>query len=261
MIFQLNYNIFFNYAIKLYNATKCKLSKFRNVNIEYQVILETMLIVGPGSLTISLITAFFVGMVFSLQIVKEFLYLNAINLIGAILTISFIRELSPVLTSVIVIGRIGSYFTSELATMTVTQQIDALYLLNTQPFIYLIFPKILACIFMLPLLNFLCFVTSIASSIFICFTLYGIDPIILLSSSFESLLLSDLVKSLFKTIIFGFIISIISCLWGLLAKGGAKGVGKYTTASVVTSLLAIFICDFILSYFMFNKLDSAIKSL
>nr|QVY58340.1 hypothetical protein [Kappaphycus striatus] len=261
MTFQLNDNPFFNYAIKIYEFIICKLLKFKNLDIEYQIILEMMSIVGPGSLTVSLTTAFFVGMVFSLQIVKEFLYLNAINLIGAILTISFIRELSPVLTSVIIIGRIGSYFTSELATMTVTQQIDALYLLNTKPLLYLIFPRILACIFMLPVLNFLCFITSIASSTFICFTLYGIDPIIFLSSSFESLLLSDLLKSLFKTIIFGFIISIISCLWGLLAKGGAKGVGKYTTASVVTSLLTIFICDFILSYLMFNQLDSSIKTL
>nr|QVY57932.1 hypothetical protein [Betaphycus gelatinus] len=261
MIFQSNYNPFLNYAINLYKFIACKLSKSKNSDIEYQIIFETMLIVGPGSLTISLITAFFVGMVFSLQIVKEFLYLNAINLIGAILTISFIRELSPVLTSVIIIGRVGSYFTSELATMTVTQQIDALYLLNTKPFLYLIFPRILACIFMLPILNFLCFVTSITSSTFICFTLYEIDPIIFLSSSFESLLLSDIMKSSFKTIIFGFAISIISCFWGLLAKGGAKGVGKCTTASVVTSLLAVFICDFILSYFMFNKLDSSIKTL
>ena len=94
-------------------------------------VLEQMLIIGPGSLTISLVTAFFVSMVFALQVAKELLYLNAINLVGSILTIAFVRELSPVLISVIIIGRVGSSFTAELATMKVTEQVDALYLLNT----------------------------------------------------------------------------------------------------------------------------------
>nr|YP_010904207.1 hypothetical protein REQ04_pgp169 [Catenella fusiformis]WCH57458.1 hypothetical protein [Catenella fusiformis] len=258
MIYQINFCRFF---IDTYRLVVRKLAKYKNFNLEYEIILESMLVVGPGSLTISLTTAFFVSMVFTLQIVKEFLYLNAVSLIGAILTIAFIRELSPVLTSVIVIGRIGSCFTAELATMKVTDQIDALYLLNTSPLLYLIVPRILSCVCMLPILSFLSFATSIASSAFICFTLYAVDPVVFLTSSFSSLLLSDVLKSLLKTVIFGLVISAISCCWGLLATGGAKGVGKSTTASVVTSLLVVFICDFLLSYFMFDKLDSSIKGL
>lgn len=233
----------------------------RYSNVSLYNVVELMTVVGPGSLTICLITAFFIGMVFTLQVAKEFLYLDAVGLIGAVLTIAFIRELSPVLTSVIIIGRIGSAFTAELATMKVTEQVDALYLLNTNPFFYLVCPRVIACVFMTPLLNFISFATSLASSSFVCFTIYNIDPAVFFLSSFASLSCIDLLKSLLKTFIFGFIISSISCSWGLAAHGGAKGVGKSTTGSVVASLLAIFICDFVLSYVMFSKLESAIKVL
>nr|YP_009295848.1 hypothetical protein Schim_102 [Schimmelmannia schousboei]AOM64783.1 hypothetical protein Schim_102 [Schimmelmannia schousboei] len=234
---------------------------FNIFNIDFSNVLEQMELIGPGSLTITLITAFFVGMVFTLQIAKEFLYLDAIKLIGAVLTIAFIRELSPVLTSVILIGRVGSCFTAELATMQVTEQVDALYMLGTNPLIYLVLPRVIALVCMLPVLNLFSFSTSIASSVFICHTMYDIDPIIFFVSSFSSLSILDLFKSTLKTVIFGFFIAIISCSWGLTASNGAKGVGISTTSSVVTCLLSIFILDFILSYLMFNRLDSSIKVL
>ena len=237
------------------------ISNYRNIKVDFSYIIEQINIVGPDSLNVSLMTAFFVSVVFTLQVAKEFLYLNAVSLIGAILTISFLRELSPVLTSVIIIGRIGSCFTAELATMKVNEQIDVLYLLNTNPILHLVLPRVISCTLVLPMLNFLALATSIASSAFICFTLYSIDPIIFFASSFASLSLIDLIKSLLKTMIFGFIISIISCYWGLSTTGGAKGVGLSTTASVVTSLLSVFVLDFILSYLMFSKLDSSIKTL
>uniref|UniRef100_UPI003002797B probable ABC transporter permease protein Ycf63 n=1 Tax=Anunuuluaehu liula TaxID=3049639 RepID=UPI003002797B len=261
IIVQLNLHQVYKLLLISFRLIICTALNFKISDIEFHNIIEQMNMVGPGSLIISLTTAFFVSMVFTLQVAKEFLYLNAVSLIGAILTLAFIRELSPVLTSVILIGRVGSCFTAELATMQVTEQMDALYLLNTNPILYLVIPRIISCVFMLPILTFLSFSTSIASSAFICFTLYGIHPITFFASSASSLSITDLIKSLLKTIIFGFIISLISCAWGLGTKGGAKGVGKSTTASVVTSLLAIFILDFILSYLMFNKLDSSIKTL
>nr|YP_009488610.1 putative ABC transporter permease protein Ycf63 [Grateloupia filicina]AWD77315.1 putative ABC transporter permease protein Ycf63 [Grateloupia filicina] len=234
---------------------------YRISKIELLNTLDQIQLVGPGSLSISLMTACFVGFVFTLQVAKEFLYFDAVSLIGAVLTIAFVRELSPVLTSVIIIGRIGSCFTAELATMKVTEQIDALYLLHTDPLIYLVLPRILACMIMLPILNIFSFATSLAGSAFICFVLYGIDPVLFFLSSFSSLSFLDIIKSLLKTIIFGFAISIISCFWGLTAKGGAKGVGQSTTSSVVTCLLTVFILDFVLSYLMFSNLESSIKTL
>lgn len=231
------------------------------LEIDLYSIVEQVIIVGPGSLAISLITAFFVSMVFALQVAKEFLYLNVVSLIGSVLTLAFIRELSPVLISVIIIGRVGSCFTAELATMKATEQVDALYLLNTSPIVYLVIPRVIACVIMLPILNLLSFATSIASSAFICFTLYSIDPTTFFISSFASLSLTDLFKSLLKSIIFAIVISFNSCYWGLSTIGGAKGVGRSTTSSVVTSLISIFILDFVLSYLMFHNLGSSIKIL
>ena len=235
--------------------------RFLLIDIDIYNIVEQILIIGPGSLTISLITAFFVSIVLALQVAKEFLYLNAAGIIGAILTLAFIRELSPVLTSVIIIGRVGSSFTAELATMKVTEQVDALYLLNTNPIVYLVVPRVIACVFILPILSILSFATSVASSAFICFVLYSIDPILFFRSSFTALVSIDVLKSLFKTVVFAIVISCISCYFGLSTTGGAKGVGKSTTSSVVICLLSIFILDFVLSYFMFHDLDSSIKSL
>nr|YP_010198924.1 hypothetical protein LK147_pgp167 [Hydropuntia urvillei]UAD88373.1 hypothetical protein [Hydropuntia urvillei] len=235
--------------------------KFLFLNRNHINILEQIKIVGPDSLSIVIVTAFFVGIVFTIQIVKEFLYINSVSLIGSVLTIAFIRELSPVLTSVIIIGRIVSYFTSELATMSVTEQLDALYLLDANPLRYLVLPRIIACTLMLPCLNIISFITSLFSSSFICFTIYNVHPYIFFTSSLSSLMIQDIFKSLFKTLIFGCFISVISCFWGLTATGGAKAVGQSTTLSVVTSLLVIFVFDFLLSYVMFNKIESSIQNL
>nr|YP_010485102.1 hypothetical protein Ycf63 [Hypnea cervicornis]UVW80796.1 hypothetical protein Ycf63 [Hypnea cervicornis] len=258
MVFHLNIYLY-KYFVNISRAIYYHIINYKVSDLEPKILLEIMYIVGPGSLSISLITAFFVSIVFTLQIAKEFLYLNATALIGAVVNIAFLRELSPVLTSVIIIGRIGSCFTAELATMQVTQQIDALYVLNTDPLFYLIIPRIISCILLLPTLNFLSFITSLASSAFICFTLYSITPSVFFNSVFSSLLLLDLLKSSLKSMLFGLVISIISCSWGLLAKGGAKGVGKSTTSSVVLSLLLIFIFNFLLSYYMFGDLGSSLK--
>nr|YP_010903410.1 hypothetical protein REP88_pgp165 [Hypnea cryptica]WCH55863.1 hypothetical protein [Hypnea cryptica] len=258
MVFHLSIYLY-KYFVNISKAIYYQIINYKASDLELKILLEIMFIVGPESLTISLITAFFVSIVFTLQIAKEFLYLNATALVGAVVNMAFLRELSPVLTSIIIIGRIGSCFTAELATMKVTQQIDALYVLNTDPLFYLIIPRILSCILLLPALNFLSFITSLASSAFVCFTLYSITPSVFFNSVFSSLLLLDLFKSSFKSMFFGLLISIISCLWGLLAKGGAKGVGKFTTSSVVLSLLSIFIFNFLLSYYMFSDLGSSLK--
>ena len=231
------------------------------VNINYRNLKHQVMIVGPESLGVSIITACFIGIVFTLQVIKEFLYLDAVSFIGAILSLAFIRELSPVLIAVIISGRVGSSFTAELATMKVTEQIDALYLLNTDPIFYLVVPRLLACVLVLPCLNILFLLTSLSSSIFACYIFYNIHPFIFLHSSMAALSFIDFLKSTFKVIVFGIIISCVSCAWGLKTDGGSRSVGQSTTSSVVTSLLIIFIIDFFLTYILFNQTDSAIKSL
>lgn len=247
---------------KLSLISKICLSVFNSLNlkkIDIMHLLQHIQVVGPSSLFISLLTAFFIGMVFSLQIVKEFLYLNAVDMIGAVFAISFIRELSPVLTSIIIIGRVGSCFTAELATMCITEQIDALYILGINPIIYLILPRLFACLIMLPILNLLSFATSLSSSAYLCCIIYNIDPRIFFLSAFASLSFLDIIKSSVKSLIFGLLIALISCSWGLSTNISSKGVGTSTTSSVVISLLVVFITDFILSYFMFSGVESTLK--
>nr|YP_010619797.1 hypothetical protein PNW48_pgp161 [Symphyocladia marchantioides]WAX03810.1 hypothetical protein [Symphyocladia marchantioides] len=229
--------------------------------LNYNVLLEQIILIGPNSLLITMVTSFFISLVLSLQIVKEFLYLNATELVGSILAISFIRELSPVLTSIIVIGKVGSFFTSEIATMSVTEQIDALFILGINPIDYLLLPRILAVLLMLPMLNLFSLFTTLMSSSFICSIIYSIDPIFFFQSFFYSFLYLDICKSLLKTLIFGLFIAIISCVWGITTTGGSKGVGLSTTSSVVTSLLFVFILNFLLSYCMFNNLVSSFELL
>ena len=145
------------------------------LSISFDSLLEQAVVVGPNSLFITMITSFFISLVLNLQVVKEFLYLNASDLVASMLAIAFIRELSPVLTSVIIIGKVGSFFTSELAIMVVTEQVDALLLLGINPITYLILPRVIAVTFMLPLLHIFSLFTSFISSAFICFILYDLD--------------------------------------------------------------------------------------
>nr|YP_009313027.1 Hypothetical protein ycf63 [Dermonema virens]SCW21281.1 Hypothetical protein ycf63 [Dermonema virens] len=219
-------------------------------------LINQLHIMGIGSLAIVLLTSCFIGMIFTFQIARELTYLNATRLVGSILTVTFLRELSPVLTAVIVTGRIGSAYTAEIASMQVTNQIDVLYVLRVDPIEYLIKPRIFACVLMLPILNIISLVTSVASSIYISAYLYSISPMTFIISSYSSLSMSDLCCSLIKTCIFGLIIGIISCTWGVTTRGGSVNVGKSTTSSVVTTLLVIFISDFFLSLLMFRNSDS-----
>lgn len=244
----------FKLCIFLFN-----ISNFNNINLLN--ILEQIQILYPSSLLVVIITAFFMGLVFTLQIVKEFIYLNAINLVGAIITLAFLRELSPVLTCIILIGKIGSYFTAELGTMTISEQIEILYILGINPINYLIAPRVVSFLIMLPFFNLISFITSLFSSCFICFFLYNIDVNVFFNSVLSTLSFIDVFKSCLKIIIFGFFISVISCVWGLTTRGGSKGIGLSTTSAVVTSLLLVCMLDFILSYFLFSNLDSSFKTI
>ena len=225
----------------------------RSSQRSYFHLIQQMNFMGVGSVVIVLLTSCFIGMIFTFQVARELIYLQAVDLVGSILTITFLRELSPVLTAVIVTGRIGSAYTAEIAAMQVTSQIDVLYILRIDPIDYLIKPRITACVIMLPLLNLISLASSIVSSIFIATTLYSIEPVIFMSSSYGSVHLSDVFYSFLKTVVFGLLIALISCTWGLTTTGGSVNVGKSTTSSVVTILITIFMVDFLLSFLMFHN--------
>ena len=218
--------------------------------------LEQMAAVGPESLMISLLTASFIGMVFTIQVAREFIYFGAGTNVGGVLALSLTREMAPVLTAVVIAGRVGSAFAAEIGTMRVTEQIDALYMLKTDPIDYLVTPRVLACCSMLPILTILSLIMGMTGGIFIADSLYNIDPIVFLDSARKFLQIWDLVSAVIKSIVFGILIAIIGCSWGLTTTGGAKGVGQSTTTAVVTALLAIFIANFFLSWLMFQGTGS-----
>ena len=222
--------------------------------------LEQMAAVGPESLVITLVTAGFVGMVFTIQVAREFLDFGAGTAVGGVLGLALTRELAPVLTAVVLAGRVGSAFAAEIGTMRVTEQIDALYVLKTDPIDYLVTPRVLACCLMLPILTVLALVTGMTGGLVVADRLYGLSPIVFLDSARNFLGVWDIVSSLLKSIVFGALIAVIGCSWGLTTTGGAKGVGQSTTTAVVTALLAIFVVNFFLSWVMFQGLGKALVS-
>ncbi len=223
-----------------------------------RMIVEQMAAVGPDSLLIALVTAGFVGMVFTIQVAREFIYFGAGTAVGGVLALSLSRELAPVLTAVILAGRVGSAFAAEIGTMRVTEQIDALHILRTDPIDYLVLPRFLACCLMLPLLTILSLIVGMIGGLVISINLYQIPQSIFVNSARNFLEYWDIISAMIKAVVFGGLIAVIGCSWGLTTTGGAKGVGQSTTTAVVTALLAIFIANFFLSWLMFQGLGSAL---
>lgn len=222
--------------------------------------LDQMAAVGPESLMIALVTAGFVGAVFTIQVAREFINFGATTAVGGVLALALTRELAPVLTAVVLAGRVGSAFAAEIGTMRVTEQIDALYMLKTDPIDYLVIPRVLACCLMLPILTILSIIVGMAGGILVAANLYNISETVFFDSARNLLGIWDLVSASIKACFFGVLIAVIGCSWGLTTTGGAKGVGQSTTTAVVTALLAIFIFNFFLSWLMFQGTGSAVLS-
>ncbi len=209
-------------------------------------------VVGPESLGVALITSMFVGMVFTIQVAREFINFGAASAVGGVLAIALTRELGPVLTAVVLAGRVGSAFAAEIGTMRVTEQIDALQMLGANPVNYLVVPRVMACCLMMPVLTVFGLVTGLMGGMMVAANLYDIPRTIYLDSIRNFLGTWDIWAALIKSVIFGAMVAIIGCHWGLTTTGGAKGVGQSTTAAVVISLLAIFISNFFLSWVLFG---------
>jgi phospholipid/cholesterol/gamma-HCH transport system permease protein len=214
--------------------------------------VEQMSMVGTESLIITLITASFVGGVFTIQVAKEFINFGAQQAIGGVLAIALTRELAPTLTAVVIAGRVGSAFAAEIGTMQVTEQIDALYMLRTNPIDYLVTPRIVACVIMLPILTILSLITGMTGGLFISEALYAIPQSVFLDSVQTFLKTWDVITAVIKAGVFGVLIATIGTNWGLTTTGGAKGVGESTTTAVVTALLGIFVSNFFMSWILYS---------
>jgi len=216
-----------------------------------QKLSDQIFLLGIKSLPASVITAAFIGMAFTLQIVREFEKFGANYMVGGIVGLAIWRELGPLLTGVVVSARIGAAISSELASMKVTEQIDALKTLSQDPIKYLVVPRILSTVIMMPILVGIADVVGFLSGLFVASTIANINVHAYFHSA--SLMLSsfDIIGGLIKAVIFGFLIGLISCYRGLNTKGGAKGVGDSTTIAVVHSLMSIFVVNYFLSLVLF----------
>jgi len=215
-------------------------------------LLRQMVRVGYDSIPVVLVTTLFTGMVLALQTFNGFARFHAENLVGSVVALSLTRELSPVLTALMVTGRVGSAMAAELGTMRVTEQIDALTALGTEPVQYLMVPRVTAAIAMMPLLVILGDAVGIYGGYLVAVQLLGANPVAYLDNSFQYLhLKDDIVSGVIKAAVFGLIFSMVACVRGYYTTGGAEGVGRSTTRAVVSGSLAILVTDFFLTKLLY----------
>ncbi len=217
----------------------------------FRTLFNQMEFIGVKSLGVVIITGTFTGMVLALQTYYAARRVSSEGLVGATVALSMTRELGPVLTALMVTGRAGSAMAAELGTMRVTEQIDALTVMALNPVKYLVVPRILAALFMLPILTIIADFMGIVGGYFVGVKLLEINEGIFISKMIKYLTLEDIYNGLVKSAFFGVILALISCYKGFNAKGGAVGVGRATTESVVISSITILIADYILTSLMF----------
>jgi phospholipid/cholesterol/gamma-HCH transport system permease protein len=211
--------------------------------------------IGPGSFAISALVGFFVGMIIALQMAYEMVQLSAELYIPNIVAVSLTRELTPVLTALIVAGRIGAGIAAEIGSMVVTEQVDALKAFGVNPIKYLVVPRFIGLIIMLPVLTVLSDIIGIWGGYVICVYKLHISHEMFWKMTFKALAMKDIMAGLIKTIFFGMIIAIVGCYHGLSVQGGADGVGKATTTAVVRSFILIVVTDCFITfvfYFLLN---------
>lgn len=219
-------------------------------------VLEHMFSVGPDSLNPVLMTNFFAGMIFTVQTGRQLVHYNALDALGGAFSIAFCRELAPILTASVIAGQVGSAFAAEIGSMCVTEQIDALQMLKTDPVDYLVVPRVIACCIMLPVMTILGLVTGISGGVFIASALFDLPLSEFMGSVQSTLVLSDLFIIVIKALVFGAIVAVLGCSWGLTTIGGVKGVGRSVTSAVVTTWVSIFVVNFFLSLVLFHELGA-----
>jgi phospholipid/cholesterol/gamma-HCH transport system permease protein len=205
------------------------------------------------SLPVVALTALFTGMVLALQSYVGFARFNAQSAVASVVVLSMVRELGPVMAALMVSGRIGAAMAAELGTMRVTDQIDALTTLSTDPMKYLVAPRILAATVALPLLVVVANILGVAGGWLIATQKLGFVSAAYLDSTWDVLEFMDVASGLIKAAVFGFIIGLMGCWYGYTSRGGAQGVGQATTAAVVMAAILIFGLDYLLTEAFFSQ--------
>lgn len=209
--------------------------------------LQQLESLGVKSMGIVTVTSVFIGMVMTIQFAFGLRRFGGIEYIPRVVVLSFVRELAPTLTAVIVGGRIGSGMAAEVGAMNVTEQVDAIRALGADPAKKLVLPRMVAAIIVMPLLSMYALALGVGGAIIICSAQFDISPAFFINSSLESTRITDFIAGIAKTPFFGYIIAIVGCHFGLRTTGGTEGVGQSTTRTVVAVSIAILIADFLLT--------------
>ena len=216
-------------------------------------VVDTLLqmdVIGVGSLPIVLLTGFFTGGVLALQTYRTLSTFGETALIGQVVAISVVRELGPVLTSLMVAGRNSSGIASEIGSMLVSEQVDAMRALGTDPMRKLVTPRLYATVITLPLLTILSDFCGLLGGYFVSYYTVRLTSIGYWTSAYQSLTFQDVFQGLLKPFFFAIIISLVGCYFGLKTRGGTEGVGRSTTQAVVVASVLILVVDFFLTKFL-----------
>jgi phospholipid/cholesterol/gamma-HCH transport system permease protein len=211
-------------------------------------------LIGVGSLPIVVLIGFFTGAVLAVQSANTLQRFGSITLIGQLVALSMVRELGPVLTGILVAGRNSSGMASELGSMIVTEQIDAMRALGTDPMKKLVTPRVISTVFMLFFLTILSDLVGLAGGLMVAKVLLRLDARQYWNNAWQSLVFQDVFMGLVKPILFGFIVATVGCYYGMTARGGTQGVGRATTQAVVTASVLIVVTNFFVTQFLMNVL-------
>ena len=215
-------------------------------------VIAQMSHLGVDSLTIVSLTLLFTGVVFTLQTAHELIRFGAQSTVGGLIAIAIGRELGPVLVGVVCAGRVGAAITAEISTMKVTEQIDALRVMAVSPVDYLIVPRMLACMMVVPILTVFGDLIGVLGGYIVAVYYSGISSYLFMNSIHLFADIKDLTGGLIKAIFFGNVIAVLGCYYGLNCPEGAEGVGKATTKTVVASIIVIFILNAVLTFFIYG---------
>lgn len=215
--------------------------------IEWRATVYQMEVIGVASVGIASVTAIFIGMVMALQFAHGLEKFGGLEYVGRVIGLSFVGELAPSLTAVIVGGRVGAGMAAEVGSMAVTEQIDAIAALGADPVKKLVLPRVLASTVVMPILAFFALVLGFSGAMLVISTQFAMPMTFFFRSALESVTMKDLAAGMGKTPFFGFIIGIVGCHFGMKTRGGTEGVGRSTTATVVAVSISILVADFLLT--------------
>jgi len=215
--------------------------------LELRAIVYQMESLGVRSVGIASVTAVFIGMVMAVQFAFGLQKFGGMEYTGRVVGLSFARELAPTLTAVIVGGRIGSGMTAEVGSMAVTEQIDAIYALGADPIKKLVVPRLIASVIVLPILAIFSLVLGFSGAMVVTSTQFNVSAGFFLKTALDTLTMHDFLSGVLKCPVFGAIIALVGCHFGLVTTGGTEGVGRSTTRSVVVISISILIADFFLT--------------